>query len=532
MFIMVQRGVKLLIAVGIFCLLTAGVGALTPSVFASITNSFSIGYAQPVQIVNPQPVVLDSDGDGMPNWWENEHAETYTYQWGSYTWTWTDLDPHFAGDASRDYDGDELTNLEEYMADTDPHNRDTDGDGWYDGAANKLVRLTLDRIECINEEEDAGHDEVYIVVDDVRFPADSTMGGYWSMDHGDTVYPDLLVAERCIGIGTPTRFQAHIDLCEDDEVLNYEWEEDTIFSSYTLSFSGAKSYTLTHYRDSWWNTVHYRLHFSSTVEHFADPDPLDANADSDRDGLLDHEEHWVCDFCGGVANPNRKDILIETDWMGDNHVDRVTSGLVASQFWYHGIAMRVDDGWLGGGEYLGGRDNIFFQTKDPNRNYPNLYDYKYGEDRGRDRLVPGDHGYHHPDSDGSQYNGELDMGEDTNGNGRLDTHFDHDRKGIFHYCIFTDDVWAVQGGEWDTYFGYAEINGDDLIVAVETLTYEFQPIVFMHELGHNLGLDHTDPSEGGSAMGTTWWNSLSRPVNYLDSEWAELNFGGVKMQSD
>ncbi len=53
----------------------------------------------------PQAAPLDADGDGMPDWWETAHS----------------LNPYSAGDANLDPDGDGLTNLQEYLAGTDPH---------------------------------------------------------------------------------------------------------------------------------------------------------------------------------------------------------------------------------------------------------------------------------------------------------------------------------------------------------------------------------------------------------------------------
>ena len=59
---------------------------------------------------------MDTDGDGMPNWWEEEYG----------------FDP-LTGNADADADGDGLSNYDEYLAGTDPNAVDTDGDGFSDG---------------------------------------------------------------------------------------------------------------------------------------------------------------------------------------------------------------------------------------------------------------------------------------------------------------------------------------------------------------------------------------------------------------
>ena len=58
----------------------------------------------------------DSDGDGMPDWWEALYG----------------LDSGNPSDSLEDCDGDGLSNLEEFLCGTDPHRADTDGDGMSD----------------------------------------------------------------------------------------------------------------------------------------------------------------------------------------------------------------------------------------------------------------------------------------------------------------------------------------------------------------------------------------------------------------
>jgi hypothetical protein len=85
----------------------------------NVVNDFAPANIGQVKNLFSFDLALDSDGDGMPDWWERTHG----------------LDP-FANDASLDPDGDGLDNLHEYMAGGNPHAWSSAGDSFSDGWKN------------------------------------------------------------------------------------------------------------------------------------------------------------------------------------------------------------------------------------------------------------------------------------------------------------------------------------------------------------------------------------------------------------
>ncbi|MBC8128546.1 MAG: DUF1800 domain-containing protein [Gloeobacteraceae cyanobacterium ES-bin-144] len=87
-------------------------------------DGYSVGL-HAIQIVN---ATLDSDGSGIPDWYEMQYA----------------LQPTSASTANADPDGDNLTNLQEYQRGSNPRKPDTDGDGLADNIESAQNALKID----------------------------------------------------------------------------------------------------------------------------------------------------------------------------------------------------------------------------------------------------------------------------------------------------------------------------------------------------------------------------------------------------
>jgi len=81
------------------------------------TDNDTLSDGDEVHTYLTNPLLTDTDTDGMPDGYETEHQ----------------LNP-LVNDSVEDNDNDGLTNINEMIAETDPNNADTDGDGIFDGA--------------------------------------------------------------------------------------------------------------------------------------------------------------------------------------------------------------------------------------------------------------------------------------------------------------------------------------------------------------------------------------------------------------
>lgn len=229
------------------------------------------------------------------------------------------------------------------------------------------------------------------------------------------------------------------------------------------------------------------------------PNDVQCLDDLDQDGIPDCSEQPGSTFAGlplydWGARAGQKDIFIEIDYMDSTNSDAqpadegITPRKEALQkvkdvFANRGIAIHFDVGdlYAPGSEInpdefnLGGGDEVPFQSQVGFDNQPTVYDYK------------------------------LD-------------YFDYARFQIFHYALFANTIKAGS-----TIGGQAEILGNDMIISLgdidlNTETPEqknklinYQAVTLMHELGHNLGLQH-----GGSDEKNYKANYVS-VMNYLYS---------------
>lgn len=366
------------------------------------------------------PFALDSDCDGIPD------AD--------------DPDPFGYGDAP-DSDGDGLPDAWEDQFGSDPNDADSDGDGWAD-ARNRRTVLVLTRVESLGEAVDWGRDELYLDAEDVRFPLDVGLDGAWTLDGGETVTPWTVVDSRVAPPAGARGYTSRMRLRESDFTFIEKPTDDT-YATFDVAWGDAAPPPFVHEEGD----SRIRLTFEVFSIDFLDPSLEPSHPgddDSDRDGIADAMEFAVSmqtpagqaapmPGFDGLADPARPELFVEVDATNpDVRLKRDAKMMVASQYYNHGIAARIDDGFFGGG----GTDLPDLETV---------------------RIA-------HVDTFRAQHSDTLR------------------RNGFYRYAVFSEKT-AGPGGSGNA-------RGKDLVVARQTLYFQWGPIVFIHELGHTLALCH------------------------------------------
>ncbi|MBD3407139.1 MAG: hypothetical protein GF411_13555 [Candidatus Lokiarchaeota archaeon] len=161
--------------------------------------------------------------------------------------------------------------------------------------------------------------------------------------------------------------------------------------------------------------------------------------------------------------------------------------------------LHIDDGCMGGGGSLG------------------LYEEEI---------------YWQSGGDTTRKSGATDDFKDFKGTGSgTSPYFDwSNRKDIFHYCLIVNTYIKTDGSKP---VGTAEKPGDDIIIAhseVPSGATNFAR-VFMHELGHNLKLEHA-PGDSTTVMSIIKKSHIddSTIVDYSNDEWDPSDGDGIELK--
>ena len=381
-------------------------------------------------------------------------------------------------DQPPDSDGDGLPDAYEDQNGFDPNNPDVDNDGWTDGRKNIRLVLVLTTIEALDVDDWVGNDEVYVVGEDVAFPARYDLDGYWSIAEGARVPVNQIVDSRVAsGLNAapgPGHYSSRI-LLRSKDVQVAEWlsqwpPTDRTFIRETVRWPSPDPIIVEHE-----NGGHYRLTFKTITTTFADPTPRDnpnavppivgALGDVDHDMLSERLEAKisaqtvevnvngqvfkapVTEGYDGLADPEYRDMFVEIDSSGaDYRISPESIQKSASQYFYHGIRPRLDMGYLGGGGQI----------------------LPYEEDFPSDFRLTSKFG--------------TFKGNPSN--------FSPARGSFFRYGLSVD---TIDGNFFRN--GKAACNGrsppcQDFMIARQIMIADFGAIVLFHEIGHTLRLCH------------------------------------------
>ena len=225
--------------------------------------------------------------------------------------------------------------------------------------------------------------------------------------------------------------------------------------------------------------------------YFTDPLNWDSDNDHLNDGIevkgydADGDNITDVDLPAFGADPLVKDIFVEVDWMPPgNKLGSYAKGKLVDVFAEHGIVLHIDYGEFDGGAETGESVNILYDNIDGPMN--DLHDFK-------------------------------------------EKYFTVSRRGIFYWCLMATNKVYSEGNE------VGGFNDGTIFVVAGTWTSVQAGSVFMHELGHGLGLgenifDGIDSKKYSFSEYRSVMN-YNAPLDFYDysdgppfDDWAHLNF--------
>ncbi|MEW5937957.1 MAG: PKD domain-containing protein, partial [Candidatus Thermoplasmatota archaeon] len=244
-------------------------------------------------------VRIDTDGDGLPDWWEITYGLDY-------------LDPTGDNGTAGDPDKDFLINLVEYYGDTHPKDDDTDNDGIIDGNED----ANWDAVRQLDEADPHDHDTDDDGLNDGLEIGLSAPQGKdtkdWQPDMDNTTVTDPLDKDSdddgIMDGNEDLNKNGRMDAKETDAS---KWDSDTDYLSDALEQGFLAPQTT-----------------DTDVNKFmADTDPTTTtipwNPDSDGDGLLDGQEDFTHDGAVDVTEPDPNDPDSDDDGVYDGHGNMV-----------------------------------------------------------------------------------------------------------------------------------------------------------------------------------------------------------------
>jgi hypothetical protein len=245
-------------------------------------------------------------------------------------------------------------------------------------------------------------------------------------------------------------------------------------------------------------------------------------------------------------NPVMKDIYVEIDMLPNAKYDSTVISDVVDIFAKHCIRLHIDTGWPLGPDSKpnsgGGQQVEAWQYKILRPNDLFHWTFFYTTEHPRIKKIPG------------RYNDFYDYKvccfdirtwfRQPHWSPYFDGGLEGMREDIFHYCLAAEYILIVNKTNKILKFdfeyskginGMADICGDDIILATLRIHDNVRSLekVFMHELGHNLGLTHTKPEQltGDETIKETVMNppaSDAEKLDYLRKEWASIDLTCVE----